>query len=400
MARRWVSVSLALLLSVRFSAAQEGYSRYDMYGPPVDVTISDLGQQPDSYDQRAVRTKGRFELALEYGRDRYLLQDNMGSRVLIQPVPDFAVEFDNLSRTLGGQEVQVVGLFRSAGGGGGMGTTPAGLISFWKFVGPPEKNPKALSKAPQLTLEALAARPGRHDGETVRVVGMFRGRNLYGDLPVRSERESADWVIKDDVYAVWITGHKPKGSGFELDAGMKRDTGKWIEVIGRVETVKGVTYVRALEVNLTTAPSATATAQPPPPPPEKPKVPPVVVFALPLDGDREVPTNSHFQVQFSKDMEEASFGGHVVLRYAGARQPGDRDFVGAKIFYDGGRKALTVDPGDVLRPGRRIELLLLSGIVDIDGLALQPRGETPTAPEVADVLRYQVTPAGLLGLNP
>jgi hypothetical protein len=401
MARRWLIASLALLLGARpvASPAQEGFSQYDMYGPPVDVTISDLAQQPDSYDQRAVRTKGRFDLALEYGRDRYLLQDNMGARVLVQPVREFQVEFDDIARTLGGKEVQVVGLFRSAGGGGGMGTTPAGLIMFWKFVGPPEKDAKALSKAPQLTLESLVSNAGRHDGQTVRVVGMFRGRNLYGDLPVRSERDSSDWVIKDDVYAVWVTGHKPKGSGFDLDAGMKRDTGKWLEVIGRVESVKGVVYVRAIEINLTSAPSATAKAEPPPPPPERPKVPPVVVFALPLDGDREVPTNSRFQVQFSKDMEETSFSGHVVLRYAGARQPGDRDFVGAKISYDGGRKALTVDPGDVLRPGRRIELILLAGIVDIDGLALQPREASP-GPEVADVLRYQVAPNSILGLNP
>jgi Bacterial Ig-like domain len=404
MTRQWLRVGLAVLLPAGFVGAQvgeegQGFSQYDMYGDPVDVTVSDLAQTPDSYDERAVRTKGRFELALEYGRDRYMLQDTFGSRVLIMPVREFQVEFDDLARTLGGQEVQVVGLFRSGGGGSGMGTAPAGLITFWKFVGPPTKDPKALSKAPQLSLESLVATPGRHDGQTVRVVGIFRGRNLYGDLPVRSQRESADWVIKDDIYAVWVTGRKPKGSGFELDAGLKRDTGKWVEVIGRVESVKGVTYLRALDINLTTAPTATATAQPPPPPPERPKVPPVVVFALPLDGDREVPTNSQFRVQFSKDMEETSFSGHVVLRYAGARQPGDRDFVGAKISYDGGRKALTVDPGDVLRPGRRLELILLNGIVDVDGLALQAREASP-APEVADVFRYQVAPNAILGLNP
>ena len=43
-----------------------------------------------------------------------------------------------------------------------------------------------------------------------------------------------------------------------------------------------------------------------------------------------------------------------------------------RISYDLGRKALQVDPGDLLRPGRVVELLLLPGIVDLDG---QPLGE-------------------------
>src|SRR5204863_270053 len=82
--------------------------------------------------------------------------------------------------------------------------------------------------------------------------------NLYGDLPARSERASGDWVIKDDLYAVWVSGRKPKGSGWELDANLKRDTGKWIEVIGKPETRNGVTYVRAAHVRITDPPRPTA----------------------------------------------------------------------------------------------------------------------------------------------
>ena len=53
----------------------------------------------------------------------------------------------------------------------------------------------------------------------VTVRGQFRGENLFGDLPSASRRRSADWVIKDDVFAVWVTGKKPKGPGWSLDAG-------------------------------------------------------------------------------------------------------------------------------------------------------------------------------------
>ena len=59
------------------------------------------------------------------------------------------------------------------------------------------------------------------------------------------------------------------------------------------------------------------------------------------------------------------------------------------MTYDGGRRALIVDPGDVLRPGRVVELILLPGIVDIDGLALETRPGR-MAGQFAEVLRYQV----------
>jgi len=173
-----------------------------------------------------------------------------------------------------------------------------------------------------------------------------------------------------------------------LDANLKRDTGKWIEVIGRPETRNGVTYVRAVQVRLTDPPRPTADAAPPPPPPERPKVPPVVVFALPLDGEGDVPSDSRFVVQFNKDMDEASFTGHVMLRYAGPTLPGDREFDGIKLTYDQGRRALTVDPGDVLRPGRQIELMLLPGIADVDGLTLIPRTGLQVEGAV-DVLRFR-----------
>jgi hypothetical protein len=265
-------------------------------------------------------------------------------------------------------------------------------MQFWAFTGPPEGNDAQKAKdAKPATLEALVTQPGKRDGQTVRIVGKFRGRNLYGDLPVSSQRSTADWVIKDDLFAVWVTGKKPKGSGWELDSTLKRDTGKWIEVVGKVETSRGVTYVRAYKVDLTTPPSAVADAKAPPPPPPRPKLPPVIVFAMPLDGEADVPTNSRFVVQFNKDMDQSTFAGKVQLRYVGPRLPGDREFDGVKLTYDEGRRALTVDPGDVLRPGRAVELILLPGIVDIDGLPLVPRATAHhDAGDAVEVLRYDV----------
>jgi hypothetical protein len=103
-----------------------------------------------------------------------------------------------------------------------------------------------------------------------------------------------------------------------------------------------------------------------------------------------------FQVQFSNDMDETSFEGRVGLRYAGRPRPGDRALDAVKISYDIGRRALKVDPGDMLRAGRMVELILLPGIVDLDGQPLETRpGHDPGG--AVDVLRFQVAGTLLTG---
>jgi hypothetical protein len=388
----------ALALSRPVSAqieAGDDVSRYDaLYGKPVDVAVDDLVQESVSYTNRAVHTHGRLELSFETQQRTYLLRGLL-YQIRILPVREVASEWEQESLKMMGRDVEITGVFLEIGQSQTGAQVPYG-VQFWSFTGPPEKEPTGDIKAPEVSLEKLVGMPGKRDGQMIRVVGKFRGKNLYGDLPVSTQRTSADWVIKDDLYAIWVTGRKPKGTGWELDASLKRDTGKWIEVIGKPETIRGVTYIKAVRIQITTPPSARADVKPPPPPPEKPKKPPVVVFALPLDGDIEVAQDSRFVVQFSKDMDENTFDGHVVLRYTGPVLPGDRAFVGMRLTYDRGRRALTVDPGDTLRPRRQIELILLPGISDIDGLTLISRRNSEKADvvsqknDVVDVLRYRV----------
>jgi hypothetical protein len=375
------------------------------YGPAADVELSQIADNPGSYQKRNVRTRGSFEM-LE--ANNYWVLRAGGSQVLVLPVPELAGS--DLSAYTG-RTLQVTGVVREL-----MAPQRPCRLGHWSLCEDPElpqlpdltpdrigwprvsitafslvEIPASVlkpSEAPVATLEALVSSPGKREGQFVKVVGKFRGRNLYGDLPIKSQRNSDDWVIKDDLYAVWVTGKKPKGSGFELDTGLRRDTGKWLEVVGRVETRNGVVYLRAQQVVLTTAPTAAAEVQAPAPLPERPKLPPVVVFALPLDGDGAVPASSHFQVQFSKDMDETTFQGRVLLRYAGPPRPGDHSFDALKLSY-GKRQTLTIDPGNVLRAGRQIELLLLPGIRDVDGLDLLPRAGKP-GDEAVDVLRFQV----------
>ena len=379
---------LLLAAAAAFAVAQTQYE--SQYGPTVDVSIDDLLTMPESYLNRNVKTRGVLEMVPTATRETYSLRGTFGGHVVIVPMNDMGTYFEENARRWLGKTVEVSGVVLS----GGNNTV---IINIWGFLGPPdEKKPAPLSET---TLEDLLTKTGEFNGKAVKVRGQFRGQNLFGDLPSASRRHTSDWVIKEDLFAVWVTGKKPKGPGWELDAGLKRDSGKWILVTGRVHAEKGVVTIEATEVALTKEPGPKApveAALPPPPPPPRPKKPPVVVFSLPLDGEREVPPNTVFKVQFNKDMDEPSFKGRVVLRYAGRVQPGDRNLDAVRVSYDLGLRTLEIDPGDVLRAGRVVEILLLPGIVDVDGLPLQARpGARPGA--ATDVLRFQIGSPQLTG---
>ncbi len=377
---------LAMAPAVQAQIPQQYDPEYleQMYGPVRDVSLDDLTFSAETYDGKAVRVKGR--LGIQDPRAASWELGEAGTKVLISPIRRGMNE-DQLMN-LGGQMIEVTGLFTRATGQSGSIAGAAGVITFWSWAGPPEKLSKD-AKVAIMSLEQLVARAGKMDGQLVRVVGKFRGRNLYADLPARSMRRVEDWVIKDSLFAVWVTNRKPKGDGFELDPSIRRDSNRWVEVIGRPVTKSGVVIIDAAQVSLTQPPTVTADAAPPPPPPEKPKVPPVIVFSLPLDGDADFDFSGRITVQFSNDMDEDSFKGRVGLRYAGPVLPGDPGFAFIRVTYNGGSKALIVDPGAPILKGRVLDLVLLTGIVDVDGLPLTRRDGKPAQNDVAEMLRFK-----------
>ena len=359
----------------------------NLYGPVLDVSLDSLSFNPESYNNKAVRVKGRISI-LGISGESFELSD-AGARVTIVPIRRGMNE-DQLTN-LGGQMVEIVGLFTSsAGQSGGAGTVQGsiGTIQFWRWAGPPEKLAKNV-KAAIVSLEQLVGRAGKMDGQLVRVVGKFRGRNLFADLPARSMRTSEDWVIKDSLFAVWVTNKKPKGNGFELDPSIRRDSNRWIEVIGRPVTKNGVVIIDAAEVTLTQPPTPKADAAPAPPPPDRPKIPPVIVFSLPLDGESDFDFSGRIMVQFNNDMDEDSFKGRVGLRYEGPAFPGDPGFESMRVSYNPGSKALIVDPGAPILRGRVLDLVLLTGIIDIDGQPLVRRDGKPPQNDIAEMLRFK-----------
>ena len=390
----------ALVLSLGLAAAADAQvNEYEArYGPTIEVSVDSLLDMPEQYSGRAVRTRGKFEMIPSGRGQQYGLRGTFGGYLYIYPRQEIAATFEQEARRWGGREVEVQG---SVDRGQDQETRqPIVYIAIWGYLAPPDDKPIKRPDSPDTSLEDLVMKPERYDGKTVNVRGQFRGENLFGDLPSSSRDRSSDWVIKDDLFAVWVTGKKPKGSGWSLDASLKRDTGKWLQIMGRVRVRNRVVTLEAIDVVLSKAPTlsvaAEAKAEPTPQPPPRPKRPPVVAFSLPLDGERDVSPDSLFLIQFSRDMDEPSLKDRVLFRYAGRPQPGDNALDAVKISYDGGLRTLRVDPGDLLRPGRIVELVLLPGILDMDGAPLESRPGV-RAGSSADVLRFQVVSAGLAG---
>jgi hypothetical protein len=101
------------------------------------------------------------------------------------------------------------------------------------------------------SLEALVTGPEAARGGAITVSGVFRGANLFEDLPPETRRGPADWVLKDGPFSVWVTGKLPRGSGWALDPASRSDCTWRLEVKGRVEQQGDYVYLRAQKVTLT-----------------------------------------------------------------------------------------------------------------------------------------------------
>ena len=138
-----------------------------------------------------------------------------------------------------------------------MSAAPGGFW-FWAYSLGPAK-PSQAGRTGLLALEDLVAQPDRLAGETVKVVGQFRGKNLFGDLDGADEPGDG-WVIKDGAFAVWVVGKKPKGSGWSLDPTSRGDTVRWVQVTGTLDRKGKVTRIKAMEVALVPPPPAASFA--------------------------------------------------------------------------------------------------------------------------------------------
>ena len=219
------------------------------------------------------------------------------------------------------------------------------------------------------TIRAIALAPDKFDDREVTLVGRFRGRNLYGDVPQGVAKSKWDFVLQSADAAIWVTNLRPKGKDFDLDASARVDNGRWLEVKGTVKRDGAATWLEGESVRLTTAPADTPVEVAAPRLPPEP--PPTVIFSAPLAGETDFASSGRIKIQFSRDMTPASFQGRVHVRYGGATPPAGTppDFT---ANYNDANRSVEIKFKEPLLPFQVVIVQLDEGIAAIDGQRMQP----------------------------
>lgn len=219
-------------------------------------------------------------------------------------------------------------------------------------------------------LRAIALDPARYAGKTVTVSGRFRGKNLLGDQPLSPGKSPHEYVVRVADASLWISGLRPRGRGFELDPGARRDTREWVRVTGVVRHEPPLVWIEGKTIDLAKPESETApepaAAVPPGPSPE-------IVFSAPLEGEAGVPTTIVLRVQFSRDLDPLTLKNQVAVAY-GARpdgaSPGPAPV--ATTTYRPANRSVEIRFAEPLTPFSTVIVAFGNEIKATDGVAMKP----------------------------
>ena len=224
------------------------------------------------------------------------------------------------------------------------------------------------------SIRNLVLYPGRFVNQKVTVTGQFGGRNLLGDLPEAPARSRYDFVVRSSDAAIWVVNLRPRGKDFELALDARIDTGRWVEISGVVQQGRGLTILDATAgaIRLTKPPAET-TADSPIRVPSAP--PPEVVFSAPIDGETDVSSRTNVRVQFSRDINPATFKGRIAVRYGPA--PGSVNETASPPLefttqYMPGTRVLEIRFVQPLESFRPVQIDLVDGILGSDQQTLRP----------------------------
>jgi Big-like domain-containing protein len=222
------------------------------------------------------------------------------------------------------------------------------------------------------SIRALALAPDRYQDREVTVTGRFRGTNLYGDLPQPVNKSRWDFVVQSADAAVWVTGIRPRGKGFNLDPMARADTGQWLQVTGTLRHNGPLIWIEAAGIAAGTAPAATPIDVVIPSTPRE--IPPNVVFTAPIDGETNADRATPVRIQFSRDMDLRSFRDHIKVSYTGAAPEGAPAQPPAFTYrYLDAPRALEIRFAEPLDRFRSVKVELTDGIVSaVDNQPLPP----------------------------
>ena len=232
--------------------------------------------------------------------------------------------------------------------------------------------------APAPSIRAIVLAPQRYQDQKVTVSGQFTGRNLMGHLPDAPARSRWDFVIRSADAALWVSGARPKGKGFDLALDARLDTGRWIEVTGVVKEGRGLQWIETTEdgIRLGTAPAETPRADEPPAV-RAPSAPaPEVVFSAPTQEESDVAPTSSVRVQFTRDIKVSTLRGNVRVAYLESEtvERGEPTTPAAEFTtqYNAANRVLELKFAKPLERFRTVTVELKDGILGTDDQPLKP----------------------------
>jgi hypothetical protein len=224
---------------------------------------------------------------------------------------------------------------------------------------------------PAPSVRALALDPAHYVGQDVSVVGRFRGRNLFGDLPDAPGISRWDFVLSSADGALWVVGRRPRGDNFDLNVEQRVDTGRWLEVHGTVRLDRGLVRIEATDIRAAQAPPPANDSEVVQLPEKGP--PPEAIFSAPTQDETDVSPVAPIRIQFSRDLDPKTLKGQVSVRYAGLVPPGGAAQPPASTTtYDEGRRVMEIRFATPAEPFRTILVTLGEGITGQDGQPLRP----------------------------
>src|SRR5436309_6856836 len=167
------------------------------------------------------------------------------------------------------------------------------------------------------SIRSIVLNPSRYLNQRVTVTGQYAGRNLNGDLADAPARSRWDFVLRTVDAAIWVSGARPKGKGFDLALDARIDTGRWLEVTGVVHEGRGLQWIDVAAEGIRVGKAITdpAPVDETPSAPAPAAQPPEVVFSAPTQDETDVILNTSVRIQFSRDIDQATLKGHVKASY-------------------------------------------------------------------------------------
>ena len=232
------------------------------------------------------------------------------------------------------------------------------------------------------SIRAIVLDASRYIDQKVTITGQYQGRNLMGDLPDAPGKSRYDFVLRAADGAIWVTHLQPKGKDargkdFELGLDARIDTGRWLQVSGKVQQGRGLLWVDGEVRSLVLAKAPTDTVAEEEAPIRVPAAPaPEVVFSAPTANETDVLLATNVRIQFSRDLDPATLKGHVRVSYlASPSVERGEQTPPAAVFTTGYTPANRVIELKFAKPlvrFRTVKVELLEGILGTDGQPIKP----------------------------